>query len=45
MYAETRRENMEILDAIRGSDWNMEMNPVSVALKNIAPQSHDFSAG
>ncbi|KAJ7125714.1 ER-golgi trafficking TRAPP I complex 85 kDa subunit-domain-containing protein [Mycena crocata] len=30
MYAETQREKIEVLDAIRHSEWNSEMNPVVV---------------
>ncbi|KJA29295.1 hypothetical protein HYPSUDRAFT_176107 [Hypholoma sublateritium FD-334 SS-4] len=45
MYAETRRENREILDAIRGSDWNTEMNPITVSLKDLGAKVHDFDSG
>ncbi|KAF9475629.1 hypothetical protein BDN70DRAFT_883515 [Pholiota conissans] len=45
MYAETRRENMEVLGAIRGSEWNTEMNPVALSLKGIGTKSHDFEQG
>ena len=45
MYAETRRENMEILNAIRGSEWNVEMNPVVLSLQDVGTQVHDFSKG
>jgi len=30
MYAETERERQEIMDAIRGSEWNSEMNPLQL---------------
>ncbi|KAF8913001.1 ER-golgi trafficking TRAPP I complex 85 kDa subunit-domain-containing protein [Gymnopilus junonius] len=45
MYAETRRENMEVLDAIRNSDWNAEMNPVVLSSKDMGTQLHDFTNG
>ena len=45
MYAETRRENMQMLDAIRGSDWNTEMNPIAVSLKDLGTKAHDFGSG
>lgn len=45
MYAETRRENMEVLDAIRGSEWNVEMNPIVPSLQDVGTQVHDFSKG
>lgn len=46
MYAETRRENMEVLDAIRGSEWNVEMNPIVLSLQDMGTAKvHDFSKG
>jgi hypothetical protein len=45
MYAETRRENMEVLSAIRGSEWNTEMNPIVLSLKDIGTKLHDFEEG
>jgi len=45
MYAETQRENMEVLDAIRASEWNVEMNPVILSLQDVGTQVHDFSKG
>jgi len=45
MYAETRRENMEVLDAIRLSEWNIEMNPIILSMKDAGTKQHDFSAG
>ncbi|KAF7339581.1 hypothetical protein MSAN_02172600 [Mycena sanguinolenta] len=42
MYAETQRQKMEILDAIRESEWNMEMNPI-VATQEEVRVAHDFS--
>jgi trafficking protein particle complex subunit 8 len=43
MYAETDRERSSVLEAIRGSEWNSEMNPVS--LMTIEPDivNHNFS--
>jgi hypothetical protein len=45
MYAETRKENMEVLDAIRGCEWNVEMNPIVPSLQDMGTQVHDFSKG
>ncbi|KAH9486608.1 hypothetical protein JR316_0000673 [Psilocybe cubensis] len=45
MYAETRKENMEVLDAIRNSEWNAEMNPLVLSLKEIGTKLHDFTSG
>ncbi|KAJ7038336.1 ER-golgi trafficking TRAPP I complex 85 kDa subunit-domain-containing protein [Mycena alexandri] len=44
MYAETQRQKMEVLDAIRHSEWNAEMNPIYVTQEEI-PVVHDFSKG
>jgi trafficking protein particle complex subunit 8 len=43
MYAETQREKSSVLEAIRGSEWNAETNPVS--LMTIEPDivQHNFS--
>lgn len=45
MYAETQREKIEVLDAIRGSEWNAEMNPVVLSLQEISALGHDFKQG
>ncbi|KAG6878643.1 hypothetical protein C0993_001166 [Termitomyces sp. T159_Od127] len=45
MYAETQREKEEILDAIRNSEWNTEMNPAVLVLQGPCTTSHDFSLG
>ncbi|KAF8078759.1 ER-golgi trafficking TRAPP I complex 85 kDa subunit-domain-containing protein [Lyophyllum atratum] len=45
MYAETQREKVEILDAIRGSEWNAEMNPMVLLLQEPETVYHDFSHG
>ncbi|KAJ6519689.1 ER-golgi trafficking TRAPP I complex 85 kDa subunit-domain-containing protein [Mycena sanguinolenta] len=42
MYAETQRQKMEILDSIRESEWNTEMNPI-VATQEEVRVAHDFS--
>jgi hypothetical protein len=36
---------MEVLDAIRASEWNVEMNPVVLSLQDVGTQVHDFSRG
>ncbi|KAJ3844312.1 ER-golgi trafficking TRAPP I complex 85 kDa subunit-domain-containing protein [Lentinula raphanica] len=44
MYAETRRQREELLQDIRNSEWNKEMNPlhVSIQANNV---EHDFGEG
>ncbi|KAK7064334.1 ER-golgi trafficking TRAPP I complex 85 kDa subunit-domain-containing protein [Favolaschia claudopus] len=44
MYAETQRQKVEVLDAIRLSEWNTEMNP-TVVTQEEAPVIHDFVQG
>ncbi|KAJ7092588.1 ER-golgi trafficking TRAPP I complex 85 kDa subunit-domain-containing protein [Mycena epipterygia] len=44
MYAETQRQKMEVLDAVRHSEWNTEMNPTVVKQEEV-PVTHDFSTG
>ena len=45
MYAETQRERSEILRAIRGSEWNAEMDPTVVTNEISGTTQHDFSKG
>lgn len=45
MYAETHREKIEILEAIRNSEWNINSNPIVVTLHDCAVVKHDFSTG
>ena len=45
MYTETQKENLEVLDAIKGSEWNMEMDPVVLSIQQPDITSHDFSKG
>jgi hypothetical protein len=45
MYAETQREKNEILDAVRASEWNAEMNPIVVTLQHGHKVEHDFTEG
>ncbi|KAH0838197.1 ER-golgi trafficking TRAPP I complex 85 kDa subunit-domain-containing protein [Lanmaoa asiatica] len=44
MYAETQREKMKILQSIRDSEWNAEMNPLVVTIQEGVVE-HDFSLG
>lgn len=44
MYAETQRKKEEILEDIRNSEWNMEMNPLHVII-HTNDVSHDFATG
>ena len=43
MYAETDREKSSILEAIRASEWNAEMNPVSLTTIEPGVINHNFS--
>jgi len=43
IYAETDRERSSILEAIRASEWNAEMNPVSLTTIEPGVINHDFS--
>lgn len=45
MYAETVRENLEMLEAIKSCDWNMEMNPLDVIVQGTDDVVHNFSTG
>ncbi len=45
MFAETRRENMQVSEAIRKSEWNLEMNPIVLSVKDSTVTAHDFSTG
>lgn len=45
MYAETQREKMEVLDTVRKSEWNTEMNPIVVMQQDLDLLEHDFSQG
>lgn len=45
MYAETQREKSAILEAIRNSEWNAEMNPLMLAFSDGQVIQHDFSKG
>lgn len=45
MYAETQREKEEILDAIRSSEWNAEMDPIVVSLQQGRVLEHNFADG
>ncbi|KNZ75648.1 hypothetical protein J132_02422 [Termitomyces sp. J132] len=45
MYAETQREKEEVLDAIRNSEWNAEMNPAVLVVQEPTVTHHDFSFG
>lgn len=44
MYAETQREKTEILQSIRDSEWNAEMNPLVVTIHEGVVE-HDFNLG
>jgi len=44
MYAETQREKIEILQSIRDSEWNVEMNPLVVTIQEGVVE-HNFGRG
>jgi hypothetical protein len=43
MYAETQRERSSVLEALRASEWNAEMNPVSLVITEPGVVRHNFS--
>lgn len=45
MYAETQREKEEVVQSIRNSEWNMEMNPLQVTVHSANDLNHDFTKG
>lgn len=45
MFAETQREREDILEAIKNSEWNMEMNPLVTSVRCEETVAHDFSTG
>ncbi|KAF8634497.1 hypothetical protein AX15_000933 [Amanita polypyramis BW_CC] len=45
MYAETEREKLEILDSLRNSEWNAEMDPLCVTVEDQGGIIHNFTKG
>jgi len=45
MYAETRREKVEVIQAIMNSDWNAETDPMTLALRFEETVEHEFCNG
>ena len=45
MYAETTREKGAILEAVRASEWNADMDPIVVRVVSEPCVEHDFSQG
>lgn len=45
MYAETQRERIELLEAARESEWNIETNPLVSILQHPDFIEHDFTKG
>ena len=45
MYAETQREKMEVMRAVRGGEWNVNSNPVVVSVECELVVEHDFESG
>lgn len=44
IYAETQREKMEVLAAIKNSEWNLEKNPVNARIREPDVLRHDFAS-
>lgn len=45
MYAETQKEKMEIMKAVKGGEWNVNSNPVVVSAEYELVVEHDFESG
>ena len=45
MYAETQKEKMEVMQAVKGGEWNVNSNPVVVSVKYELVVDHDFESG
>lgn len=45
MYAETHKEKMEIMQAVRSGEWNANSNPVVVSIRHELVVEHDFGSG
>ncbi|KAF9455059.1 hypothetical protein P691DRAFT_800071 [Macrolepiota fuliginosa MF-IS2] len=45
MFAETVRDNAEMLQAIKSCEWNQGMNPLDVVVEGPNEVVHDFSSG
>ncbi|KIY45752.1 hypothetical protein FISHEDRAFT_66805 [Fistulina hepatica ATCC 64428] len=45
MYAETQRERLEVLDTVRTSPWNAEMNPLVLSVQKSVQLEHSFARG
>ena len=42
MYAETQKEKMEVMQAVRDGEWNVNSNPVVVNVRYDLVVEHDF---
>ena len=45
MYAETQKEKMEVMQAVKSGEWNVNSNPVAVSVKYELVVDHDFESG
>lgn len=45
MYAETERERVEMLGSVENSEWNTEMNPLTLVVKGLDTVVHNFNDG
>lgn len=45
MYAETQKEKVEIMQAVRGGEWNVNSNPVVVSVRYELVVEHNFNSG
>lgn len=45
MFAETQNQRVDLVQAVKTSEWNTETDPLAVTVKDGAMVSHDFSKG
>ncbi|KAK0478294.1 ER-golgi trafficking TRAPP I complex 85 kDa subunit-domain-containing protein [Armillaria novae-zelandiae] len=45
MYAETQREKVKMLQTVRDSEWNSEMDPIVITAQTTETVDHDFTNG
>lgn len=45
MYAETQREKVKMLQTVRDSEWNSEMDPIVLTAQTTETLDHDFTSG
>lgn len=45
IYAETQREKVKMLQTVRDSEWNSEMDPIVLTAQTTETLDHDFTNG